>query len=405
MFSVITIVPQMHEESVRDGKETLVTRKSKRPYGTGYLKQEGQNWVMRWRETQIGADGSRKRVLRFESLGPITRKEATAILTQRIAITSSDHKVMRSRLTFATLAQQWKATVLPMYKLSTRKCYLHILDKRLIPRFGEFELSKITRQEIQAYIAQLTSEGNAPKSIDHYHDVLSAVLRTAVKWGHLPENIARGVDLPPQRSVRPKFALTPQQAAALLNKLPPLAKTMVALDLLTGLRRGEIFALRWKDIDWEGKYLKVDEAVYDGSFDTPKTEAGNRMVPLSDAGLTLLSDWQNSVSRTGADDLIFCTRTGQPISPNNLIRRCLMQACDELGLPHVTWLTFRRTYSSWSHDKGVPAKVTAQIMGHTNVDVTLNIYTQVMDDSLRNAAERVGQELFSIVQSDGKEAA
>ena len=97
------------------------------------------------------------------------------------------------------------------------------------------------------------------------------------------------------------------------------------------------------------------------------------------------------------------TKTGQPISPNNLIRRCLMQEWDELGLPHVSWLTFRRTYSSWSHDKGIPSKVTAQLMGHTNVDVTLNVYTQVMDDSLRISAERVGRELFSIVQSgEGK---
>jgi integrase len=68
-----------------------------------------------------------------------------------------------------------------------------------------------------------------------------------------------------------------------------------------------------------------------------------------------------------------------------------------LDLPKATWLTFRRTYSSWSHDKGVPGKVVAQLMGHANVDTTLNVYTQVLDGSLRAAADKVGSELFTIV--------
>jgi len=63
----------------------------------------------------------------------------------------------------------------------------------------------------------------------------------------------------------------------------------------------------------------------------------------------------------------------------------------------IARLTFRRTYSSWSHDKGVPGKVTAQLMGHANVDTTLNVYTQVLDGSVREAVEKIGGELFTIV--------
>src|ERR1700704_6266304 len=99
---------------------------------------------------------------------------------------------------------------------------------------------------------------------------------------------------------------------------------------------------------------------------------------------------------------MFSTRLGKPISPNNVLRRSIFPACETLGLPHAMWLTFRRTYSSWSHDKGVPGKVVAQLMGHANVDTTLNVYTQVIDGSLRRAAETVGSELFTIVhKSEG----
>ena len=102
---------------------------------------------------------------------------------------------------------------------------------------------------------------------------------------------------------------------------------------------------------------------------------------------------------------MFGTREGTPISPNNVLRRSIFPACDRLGLPHATWLTFRRTYSSWSHDKGVPGKVVAQLMGHANVDTTLNVYTQVLDGSVRDAVEKVGGELFTIVHKADKAAA
>jgi integrase len=68
----------------------------------------------------------------------------------------------------------------------------------------------------------------------------------------------------------------------------------------------------------------------------------------------------------------------------------------------ATWLTFRRSYSSWSHDKGVPGKVVAQLMGHANVDTTLNVYTQVLDGSVRAAVEKIGDELFTIVHRPEK---
>jgi integrase len=344
-------------------------------------------------------------VLRYETLEPMSRRDATEILAQKLAAASGTNRPTRSRVTFTTLANEWQATVVPMYKHSTQKHRRFMLKKHLLPRFGDRPLSEITRQEIQVYVAHLTQEGYAPKSIDHIHDVLSAVLRTAVKWGHLHDNPARGVDLPKLRTVRPKWALTCQQAAALLDELPPLGRAMVGLAILSGLRRGELFALRWRDIDEASRVLTVREAVYDGMFDTPKTEAGLRQIPLSEAAQGFIREWKQRGGRLEPDALVFSTRTGNAISPNNVLRRSVFPACEALGLPHATWLTFRRTYSSWSHDKGVPGKVVAQLMGHANVDTTLNVYTQVLDGALRTAVDKVGGELFTIVHQLGGSAA
>ena len=160
----------------------------------------------------------------------------------------------------------------------------------------------------------------------HIHDVLSAILRTAVKWDHLVDNPAQGVDLPRLVTVRLKWALAVPQAANLLEALPALPKTLVGIALLTGVRRGELFALRWRDLDISRQCLIIREAVYVGTFSTPKTTAGLRTIPLSSLATKLAQTWRRQARRTGANDLMFGTRTGKPISPNNVLRRWIRPA-------------------------------------------------------------------------------
>jgi len=143
--------------------------------------------------------------------------------------------------------------------------------------------------------------------------------------------------------------------------------------------------------------LTVREAVYEGTFGTSKTEAGCRRVPLSDTAWALLEQWKTHAKGVEPEALIFATWSGKPIAPNNILRRWVLPVCDQLNVGRATWLTFRRTYSSWAHDKGVPGKVVAQLMGHVNVDTTLNVYTQVLEASVRRAVECVGDELITIV--------
>jgi integrase len=295
-------------------------------------------------------------------------------------------------------------TVLPMYRYSTQHNHRHILTKHLVPHFGSHELCDLSRADVQAYVAELTHAGYAPKTIDHIHDVLSAVLRTAVTWGHLRDSPAHGVKLPELRTVRPKPVLTIEQAQRLLAMLDMQSRTMVGLALLTGIRRGELFGLRWRDVDLLERVITVEQAVYEGHFGPPKTRAGERCLPLSDAAHALLAAWRQEARSMRPDDLVFATRTGKPISPNNVLRRSVFPVGAALGLPHSTWLTFRRTYASWSHDLGVPTKVTAELMGHAKVDVTLSAYTQTLATAHAAAAARIGDQLFThCSQSGGRE--
>src|SRR4030095_1425900 len=142
-----------HEEPTR-GKGVSRMAQRKRQYGSGCILPKGKGWAIRWRELEIAPDGTRQRVLRYENLGAMSRKEASDILAQRLV--EAGKAPVRSRVTFETLANQWQATVLTMYKPSTQKNHRHILSKHLMPRFGERAVADVTRQEIQAYVAHLT---------------------------------------------------------------------------------------------------------------------------------------------------------------------------------------------------------------------------------------------------------
>ena len=189
--------------------------------GSGCLLKRGRGWAIRWREREIAPDGTTASgccaTKRWGRCRAAKRRHAGA-RSGRSGMAARGRRGQGSR--FDTLAGEWQATVLPMYKHSTQKNHRHIVAKHLLPRFGDKPIADVTRQEVQAYVAHLTQAGYAPKTIDHIHDVLSAVLRTAVKWGHLQDNPGAGVDLPTLKTVRPKWALTVRRQAGGADRGP-----------------------------------------------------------------------------------------------------------------------------------------------------------------------------------------
>jgi integrase len=136
---------------------------------------------------------------------------------------------------------------------------------------------------------------------------------------------------------------------------------------------------------------------YDARFGSPTTEGGQPSIPLSEAALALIEEQKRRVKQIEPRRLVFSTRGGMPISPDNVLRRSIFPVRDALKLKRTTWLTFRRTYSSWLHDQGVLGKVIAPLMGHANVDTTLNVCTQVLNGSLGAAVVTIESKFFTIV--------
>src|SRR5205823_9555830 len=132
----------------------------------------------------------------------------------------------------------------------------------------------------------------APKSVRNMAAALSSSLRTAVTWGYLETNPVRGVALPAKSSVRERRALTPDEVKAVLGKLQEPCRTVVILIVLTGMRIGEVLALRWGKIDWQRQAIIVDQSLYEGEVSTPKTDSGVRILPITKLLFTALLEWK-----------------------------------------------------------------------------------------------------------------
>jgi len=140
------------------------------------LKEARNGWVIRWWEVEIAPDGSRQKALRYERLGPMSRKQAAERLSQRTAA-AGNARAVRSRVAFRTLVTEWEQSILPKYKPSTQKHRRFMLKKHLLPAFGDRAVCEIARQDIQLQAAG-TSSGNVAHVPAHVLFLVSSTRRT-----------------------------------------------------------------------------------------------------------------------------------------------------------------------------------------------------------------------------------
>jgi integrase len=173
----------------------------------------------------------------------------------------------------------------------------------------------------------------------------------------------------------------------------------------TGLRIGELLALRWAALDLDGGTLAVRESVFEGMFQLPKTHKAMRTIPPGPHVVNALAAHRARATRTAAGDLVFGNRRGDPLRESKLLKKVLQPAAEKAGLGRVTWHQFRHIHSSLLNDLKVPAKIAQEQLGHASIATTLNIYTHVVDASHRKAIEAVEERLFGDVARSGPKLA
>ena len=375
---------------------------ARRRYQHGSVFKRGKRrkvWVGRWREDVIQVDGKRGRIQRSVVLGLVseipTRRQARTLLDDRLRPLNQGRHQPQSIMRFRRFAEgQWSSLLLPTFKLSTQRGYRMILRKHLVPYFGDWRLCDISKLAIQQFVSEKFDLDLAWQTVRNCWIVLSTILDSATEFGYLTNNPARGVKFPPQPPREEPQILGAGAFLRLLAQLPEPFKTMVVLAVLTGLRIGELLALRWRAVDLGAGILNIVESVFEGQFQKPKRETSVRRIPIGPLAQSLLQQHRQRSVRLRPEDLVFPNSRGGPYREPNLLERVLKPAAERAGLGRVTWHQFRHIHSSRLHDLGVPARIAQQQLGHAAVETTLKIYTHPIPETHRRAIEQLELELF-----------
>jgi integrase len=350
---------------------------------------------------------------KWETIGP-SRREAERALTARKREVDTGTWREPSSETLDSYAERWLAHRDPArvggggrtrLSGSTFELYRLNLRKHVLPRLGQRALSSLRTEDVDRLIAELEADGKAPGTVRNVIVPLRKMLADAVRQGLILVNPAARADLPPAQDFAGKEIPCAHVEAirqALLELAPPdplrnepdlLYAHLVDVALGTGLRLGELRALRWGDIDRERRLLRVDRAFSRRELKQPKTEAGSRSVPLFSsvlAALEMMAARALERGRYAPDELVFATVRGTPLHESNFNRRMWRPALERAGLTQAGYRfhDLRHTCVSRLVAAGADVKLVQAIAGHSSPAITLKRYSHLLDARVTEAAER-----------------
>ena len=278
---------------------------------------------------------------------------------------------------------------------TTYKGYKYIIDRHLIPGIGKIYLSNLNGIAIQKYYAQKLKaprmDGNgtlSARSVRSHHRVLHRALKSAITKGLLAHNAADNTEppMPVNKEIHP---MTEEQLAHFLQQLrgSPYYE-MFYLCLFTALRRSELLALRWEDIDLQAGQMAVSRAMHyinrEYIFREPKTAQSKATISLTPSTITLMDDYKQRRSAEGIllgvelqeSDLVFCHIDGSPLQPNT-ITKYWQRFVVRIGMPNIRLHDARHTHATLLIKNGVNSKLVQEHLRHSRIETTLGIYTHV----------------------------
>lgn len=373
---------------------------ARRSFQQGSLFQRGTRrklWVARWWEDVIKADGTLGRLRRSEIVGTVaelpTRRKAMQVLSQKLRAVNTGETRARAIRTFEDFAKNdWMPVVLPTLKYATQKHYRYVLDTHLVPAFGKEQLRDLTREDLQQFLIRKLNNGLSWETVHHLKCGLSKILGAAEEWGYVADNLARKTKLPRRHYSSAKQVLLPGQVKDLARNLKEPVRSITLLLVLTGLRIGELLALRWGNVDLESHILRVVETVYDGHFDVPKTKRGRRTIPIGEEAVAVLAALRPNAPESTA--LVFARSDGMPLERWNLLRKHLKPAAKKSGLGGVTWHLLRHSHATMLDTVGTPIGTMQSLLGHSTPEITREVYLHAIPEEQRRAVNSVEKLIF-----------
>jgi len=285
---------------------------------------------------------------------------------------------------------------------STKKAYKAYLNRWVIPHWGSVRLSEVRTTEVESWLRSLPV---AKSTCAKIRGILSVLFNHACRHELFDRNPIRLVRQSAKRRTTPSV-LTPAEIKALIHGLGLRERTLVLLAASTGLRQSELFGLKWGDINFAQGTMSVTRSVVYGVVGPCKTESSQKPVPVHPTVSEALAKWREGSRFTNCDDWVFASRRHRgrkPIWGQAILRKYIRPVARRLGIEkRFGWHTFRHTYSTLLRSVGTEFKVMQELLRHSSLRSTLDVYTQAISPAKHAAQASV---LALVFASETKSAA
>ncbi len=376
---------------------------TKRANGEGsvYFRASDNKWV-----GSVTLDNGKRKVFYGKTKKEVRDKVNKALYEQEQGVLPTTS----SKLTVAQFLDSWlENTQKPSVRPRTYERYEEVLRLHINPVLGRHRLQKLSAQHIEAFYAKKLQEGLSPRTVNTFHNVLHKALEKARRSRIIIENVCEFVDRPrvEDTEINP---LSLEQVKALLAVAQGHAiEALLTLALATGMRRGELMGLKWQDIDFEKGALQVrrimsrvpsklkteDKKGYvEAATKTKKSRRSIVIVPFALEALKRHRELQRAAkekagTRWVENDLVFRTSVGTPLHPDNNIFVPFKELLNEAKLPNVRFHDLRHSAATLLLGEGVHPKIVQEILGHSNINITLNVYSHVLPGMQQGAMDKM----------------
>jgi integrase len=370
----------------------------KRGQGEGSIfKRKGGLWV-----AQATIQGQ-KVTKYFKS-----QKEARTWLQETLSQIEHGMTLVASRASLKDYLAEWLETRKSSVRLKTIRQYSQVVRQHIVPTLGDIKVKDLRPDQIQALYNTKLNSGVSQRTVIEIHKVLHTSLSMALKWGLIIRNPADAVTRPRKKRTEMKTLSDSQVRVFLSAAEQTRYSALFYLALNTGMRLGELFGLKWSDIDWDHRRLQVKRQLQYLSghgliFLEPKTAASRRMIVLSENAINKLRTHleQQDSDRLFAGDqwqengMLFSTKIGTPMFPANMYKdfKILLK---KLDLPDIRFHDLRHTAATLMLQQGIHPKIVQERLGHSDIGMTLNTYSHVLPSMQEDAAEKLDELLRPI---------
>ncbi len=377
--------------------------RTRRPKGDGSIFRLADG---RWSARLWIDDPETGRTRRSEVTGR-TKTEVSRKLAAMRARIEQGQPARDDTMAFAAYAERWLSATLPASsrKETTQQLYAGLTRNHILPSdLGRLTLDRMRPSDIDRFIIQLRAKGLGDSTVRQIYTIGRAIGDSAVRDGILGRNPFTAVSRPRIRR-REATHLEPDQVSRLLeaasgSRYLPLFQLMVN----TGLRRGEALGLRWRDVDLERRTLFVRGTLVriggELTVTEPKSTHARRHVPLSPDAVDVLLGLRDRIAAERPiaanlwvqTDFVFTTDIGTPCEPRNALR-ALKSAAKTAGLADVGLHTLRHSAATVMLTNGVPITVVSHILGHSGIEITVDVYGHVAPHVSQEAVQSLSDAL------------